>query len=227
MNIQGNSYLHQESLIQKMLGAQRKGKGAAAKAQRNMQVGAQIPTDYVKYGEFSLRFTPSTLKFTPPDWSKLATKRERVMPDEEYLEKMRDFARKVFAEGGDHTAESQALYQGYASPVSPDRKAIYEEVMQKTGGYMPASSMFWDHQGNKTLSYEYDYGTYTAINTPEEFARARELAAAYLDEMSRLYDKYGEKAVGKMSLDKIKSDLAAEKTQATAPHLGTQVDYSA
>ena len=226
MNIQGNSYLHQESLIQKMLGAQKKGKGAA-KAQRNMQVGAQVPTDYVKYGEFSLRFTPSTLKFTPPDWSKLATKRERVMPDEEYLEKMRDFARKVFAEGGDHTAESQALYQGYASPVSPDRKAIYEEVMQKTGGYMPASSMFWDHQGNKTLSYEYDYGTYTAINTPEEFARARELAAAYLDEMSRLYDKYGEKAVGKMSLDKIKSDLAAEKTQATAPHLGTQVDYSA
>ena len=90
MNIQGNSYLYQESLIQKMLGAQRKGKGAAAKAQRNMQVGAQIPTDYVKYGEFSLRFTPSTLKFTPPDWSKLATKRERVMPDEEYLEKMRD-----------------------------------------------------------------------------------------------------------------------------------------
>jgi hypothetical protein len=226
MNIQGNSYLHQESLIQKMLGAQKKGKGVA-KAQRNMQVGAQVPTDYVKYGEFSLRFTPSTLKFTPPDWSKLATKRERVMPDEEYLEKMRDFARKVFAEGGDHTAESQALYQGYASPVSPDRKAIYEEVMQKTGGYMPASSMFWDHQGNKTLSYEYDYGTYTAINTPEEFARARELAAAYLDEMSRLYDKYGEKAVGKMSLDKIKSDLAAEKTQATAPHLGTQVDYSA
>ena len=226
MNIQGNSYLHQESLIQKMLGAQKKGKGVA-KAQRNMQVGAQVPTDYVKYGEFSLRFTPSTLKFTPPDWSKLATKRERVMPDEEYLEKMRDFARKIFAEGGDHTAESQALYQGYASPVSPDRKAIYEEVMQKTGGYMPASSMFWDHQGNKTLSYEYDYGTYTAINTPEEFARARELAAAYLDEMSRLYDKYGEKAVGKMSLDKIKSDLAAEKTQATAPHLGTQVDYSA
>lgn len=226
MNIQGNSYLHQESLIQKMLGAQKKGKGVA-KAQRHMQMGTKIPTDYVKYGEFSLRFTPSTLKFTLPDWSKLATKRERVMPDEEYLEKMRDFARKVFAEGGDHTAESQALYQGYASPVSPDRKAIYEEVMQKTGGYMPASSMFWDHQGNKTLSYEYDYGTYTAINTPEEFARARELAAAYLDEMSRLYDKYGEKAVGHMSLDKIKSDLAAEKAQAAAPHLGSNVDYSA
>ena len=226
MNIQGNSYLYQESLIQKMLGAQKKGKGVA-KAQRNMQVGAQVPTDYVKYGEFSLRFTPSTLKFTPPDWSKLATKRERVMPDEEYLEKMRDFARKVFAEGGDHTAESQALYQGYASPVSPDRKAIYEEVMQKTGGYMPASSMFWDHQGNKTLSYEYDYGTYTAINTPEEFARARELAAAYLDEMSRLYDKYGEKAVGKMSLDKIKSDLAAQQPQGAQSALGSNVDYSA
>ena len=209
-----------------MLGAQRKGKGAA-KAQRHMQMGTKVPTDYVKYGEFSLRFTPSTLKFTPPDWSKLATKRERVMPDEEYLEKMRDFARKVFAEGGDHTAESQALYQGYASPVSPDRKAIYEEVMQKTGGYMSASSMFWDHQGNKTLSYEYDYGTYTAINTPEEFARARELAAAYLDEMSRLYDKYGEKAVGKMSLDKIKSDLAAQQPQGAQSVLGSNVDYSA
>lgn len=226
MNIQGNSYLHQESLIQKMLGAQKKGKGVA-KAQRNMQVGAQVPTDYVKYGEFSLRFTPSTLKFTPPDWSKLATKRERVMPDEEYLEKMRDFARKVFAEGGDHTAESQALYQGYASPVSPDRKAIYEEVMQKTGGYMPASSMFWDHQGNKTLSYEYDYGTYTAINTPEEFARARELAAAYLDEMTRLLNKYGKKAMGHISFEQIKSDLAAQQPQGAQSVLGSNVDYSA
>lgn len=226
MNIQGNSYLHQESLIQKMLGAQKKGKGVA-KAQRNMQVGAQVPTDYVKYGEFSLRFTPSTLKFTPPDWSKLATKRERVMPDEEYLEKMRDFARKVFAEGGDHTAESQALYQGYASPVSPDRKAIYEEVMQKTGGYMPASSMFWDHQGNKTLSYEYDYGTYTAINTPEEFGRARELAAAYLDEMTRLLNKYGKKAMGHISFEQIKSDLAAEQPQRAQSALGSNVDYSA
>ena len=224
MNIQGNSYLHQESLIQKMLGAQKKGKGVA-KAQR--QVGAQVPTDYVKYGEFSLRFTPSTLKFTPPDWSKLATKRERVMPDEEYLEKMRDYARKVFAEDHEDYAETRALVRGYTSPVSPDRKAIYEEVMQKTGGYMPASSMFWDHQGNKTLSYEYDYGTYTAINTPEEFARARELAAAYLDEMTRLLNKYGKKAMGHISFEQIKSDLAAEQPQGAQSVLGSNVDYSA
>ena len=226
MNIQGNSYLYQESLIQKMLGAQRKGKGAA-KAQRHMQMGTKVPTDYVKYGEFSLRFTPSTLKFTPPDWSKLATKRERVMPDEEYLEKMRDFARKVFADNDDHVAESQALYRGYLSPVSPDRKAIYEEVMQKTGGYMPASSMFWDHQGNKTLSYEYDYGTYSAVTTPEEFGRARELAAAYLDEMTRLLNKYGKKAMGHISFEQIKSDLAAEQPQRAQSVLGSNVDYSA
>lgn len=99
--------------------------------------------------------------------------------------------------------------------------------MQKTGGYMPASSMFWDHQGNKTLSYEYDYGTYTAINTPEEFARARELAAAYLDEMTRLLNKYGKKAMGHISFEQIKSDLAAQQPQGAQSVLGSNVDYSA
>ncbi len=37
--------------------------------------------------------------------------------------------------------------------VSPDRKAIYESSMRKTGGKMNAACMFWDSNGNKTLSY--------------------------------------------------------------------------
>ena len=221
MNIQSSSYLHQESLLQKMLAAQKKGKAKTQKAAQP-QTAPQVPTDYVKYGEFSLRFTPSTLKFSPPDWSKIATKREREMPDEQYLEKMRDFARKVFADNDDHVPEMQQLFRGYVSPVSPDRKAIYEEVMTKTGGYMPASSMFWDHEGRKTLSYEYDYGTYSAITTEEEFARGRELFAAYLDEMTRLGNRYGFHRMGKISFDQIKSDLAAEEAQK-----GKNVDISA
>ena len=75
---------------------------------------------------------------------------------------------------------------------------------------MPASSMFWDEAGNKTLSYEYDYGTYTAINTKEEFERSRALDVAYHEEMSRLDAKYGNNGYGRISLNQIHADLAEE-----------------
>ena len=122
--------------------------------------------------------------------------------------------------------ESQEIYRGYVSSVSPDRKAIYDEVMTKTGGKMPASSMFWDQDGNKTLSYEYDYGTYSAIWNQEEIDRSKELDAVYFEEIHRLYEKYGASAAGHMSLDKIHSDMDAEAKQAVSSEMGTSVDIT-
>ena len=98
--------------------------------------------------------------------------------------------------------------------------------MARTGGKMPASSMFWDHEGNRTLSYEYDYGTYTAITTSNEFSRARALSSVYLDEMNKLYDKYGAASVGHISLDQICSDLLREDQKAAPSEQGTAIDIS-
>lgn len=180
----------------------------------------------VRYGDFSLRFTPSNLTFSPPNWDKIATKRAPEHPDEYYFDRARALARKVFATGEHNEEESRALYRGFISSVSPDRKAIYEETMARTGGKMPASSMFWDHEGNRTLSYEYDYGTYTAITTSNEFSRARALSSVYLDEMNKLYDKYGAASAGHISLDRIHSDLRSESRASAPSEQGIAVDIS-
>lgn len=139
---------------------------------------------------------------------------------------MRELARKAFATDEIDTKESQDIVRGYSSAYSPDRKAIYESVMQKTGGKMPASSMFFDEQGRSTLSYEFDYGTYSTISTPEEFSRAREIYSYYFDEMDRLSTKYGDSALGHISYAKIEKDLAADRAAAQAGK-GDNIDVSA
>lgn len=61
-------------------------------------------------------------------------------------------------------------------------KAIYESSMRKTGGKMNAACMFWDNNGNKTLSYNPESRNWKAISTEEEFARARVFTSIYNDE---------------------------------------------
>lgn len=65
-------------------------------------------------------------------------------------------------------------------------KAIYESSMRKTGGKMNAACMFWDNNGNKTLSYNPESRNWKAISTEEEFARARVFTSIYNDELARL-----------------------------------------
>ena len=76
------------------------------------------------------------------------------------------------------------------------------------------------------MSYEYDYGTYSAIWNDSEGDRAKELAAVYFEEIHRLYDKYGKSAAGHMSLDKIHSDMDAEAKQTVSSEMGTSVDLT-
>ena len=226
MNIT-NKYDMVQSLMQKMASHRQSGISSnAVKVKPPTMNLTAAELQGVRYGDFSLRFTPSNLTFSPPNWDKIATKRNQDHPDEYYFDRARELARKVFASGEHNEEESQALSRGFISSVSPDRKAIYEETMAKTGGKMPASSMFWDHEGNRTLSYEYDYGTYTALNTSNEFSRARELSSVYLDEMSKLYERYGAKSVGHISLDKIHSDLLSEGQKSAQSDKGAAVDIS-
>ena len=78
-------------------------------------------------------------------------------------------------------------------------KASNESSMRKTGGKMNAACMFWDNNGNKTLSYNPESRNWKAISTEEEFARARVFTSIYNDELARLKKEYGENAKGTIS----------------------------
>lgn len=110
----------------------------------------------------------------------------------------------------------------HGETVSPDRKAIYEESMKKTGGKMNGACMFWDSKGNKTLTFNSESGNWHHISTEAEFARARQFTSIYNDELKRLSNEYGEKARGTVSLKQIHDDLGASaKTNSTAGSGGT------
>lgn len=64
---------------------------------------------------------------------------------------------------------------------------------------MNAACMFWDNNGNKTLSYNPESRNWKAISTEEEFARARVFTSIYNDELARLKKEYGENAKGTIS----------------------------
>ena len=74
---------------------------------------------------------------------------------------------------------------------------------------MNAACMFWDNNGNKTLSYNPESRNWKAISTEEEFARARVFTSIYNEELARLKKEYGENAKGTVSYQQIQSDLAA------------------
>mgnify|MGYP006922431594 CR=1 FL=1 len=52
---------------------------------------------------------------------------------------------------------------------------------------MNAACMFWDNNGNKTLSYNPESRNWKAISTEEEFARARVFTSIYNDEFCVSY----------------------------------------
>ena len=125
------------------------------------------------------------------------TKRDKpAMSEEEFEKAIKELAQKEFATGKRDDAAYRKLCMQHGETVSPDRKAIYESSMRKTGGKMNAACMFWDNNGNKTLSYNPESRNWKAISTEEEFARARVFTSIYNDELARLKKEYGENAKG-------------------------------
>lgn len=168
------------------------------------------------YGNYSLRFTPTNRPFIKPNWDNIMTKRDKpAMSEAEFDEAIKDLARKEFVSGKRDREAYRKLCMKHGETVSPDRKAIYDESMKKTGGKMNGACMFWDKQGNKTLSYHPISGSWDAINTEEEFARAREFTATYNDELKRLSNKYGENAKGNISYKQIMNDLGRDRSSVT------------
>ena len=193
MQVTRDNYSQYANLVQQMMGNSR-GKGD--------------PMAQCDYGNYALRFKPVDISFPKPDWDNIMTKRNKpAMSEEEFTEAIKELARKEFATGKRDDAAYRKLCMQHGETVSPDRKAIYESSMKKTGGKMNAACMFWDNKGNKSLSYNPVTRNWKAISTEEEFARARLFTSIYNDELARL-----------------KAGKGTE--QATETGKGSTVDYS-
>ena len=190
-----------------------------------VQANSNDPLAQCDYGNFSLRFKPVDINFTKPNWDTIMTKRDKpAMSEEEFDEAIKELARKEFATGKRDDDAYRKLCMQHGETVSPDRKAIYESSMKKTGGKMNAACMFWDSKGNKTLSYNPESRNWKAISTDEEFARARVFTSIYNDELARLKEEYGEKAKGNVSYSKIKVDISAEESKEKNNNEGNTID---
>lgn len=162
------------------------------------------PLSQCDYGNFALRFKSVDISFTKPNWDNIMTKREQpAMSEEEFEEAIKELARKEFATGKRDDAAYRKLCMQHGETASPDRKAIYEASMRRTGGKMNAACMFWDSCGNKTLSYNPESRNWKAISTEGEFARARQFTSIYNEELARL-----------------------KKESSTAADVGNAVDYT-
>ena len=190
-----------------------------------VQASSNDPLAQCDYGNFSLRFKPVDINFTKPNWDTIMTKRDKpAMSEEEFDEAIKELARKEFATGKRDDDAYRKLCMQHGETVSPDRKAIYESSMKKTGGKMNATCMFWDSKGNKTLSYNPESRNWKAISTDEEFARARVFTSIYNDELARLKEEYGEKAKGNVSYSKIKAEISAGRSKEKNNNEGNTID---
>jgi len=139
-------------------------------------------------GKFEARFTPVQLRYAMPDWTDVPTKSTPAMSDEEFEDAIREIARKNYKTGRQaaHSNDLNKLMRQYISVASPDRKAIFEDSMKKTGGKMNAALSFFDASGKMTMSYSVKTFQYYAYYTPEEDARVSAFSIIYADEISKL-----------------------------------------
>lgn len=178
MQITRDNYSYYSNLVQQLAG--------------NKKIVSD-PLAQCDYGNFALRFKPVDISFSKPNWDNIMTKRDKpAMSEEEFEEAIKELARKEFTTGKRDDAAYRKLCMQHGETVSPDRKAIYESSMKKTGGKMNAACMFWDSKGNKSLSYHPIMRNWKAISTDAEFARARVFTSIYNDELARLKNEHVE-----------------------------------
>ena len=175
------------------------------------------------YGNYSLRFTPTDRPFNKPNWDDLATKQDSpAMSEDEFETAIKELARKEFSsDNKDHKA-IQGLMRKYQSVVAPDRKAIYEDSMKKTGGKMNAACMFWDNSGNKSLAWHPITGRWSVFPTEEEQDRTRAFYSIYNDELKRLQSEYGKEAKGNISMKQIHDDLQSTPASGVGSQLNVR-----
>jgi hypothetical protein len=139
-------------------------------------------------GKFEARFTPVQLRYATPDWTDVPTKSNLGISDEEFEESIRELARKNYKSGTriSESKEYAKMMRQYISVASPDRKAIFDDSMKKTGGKMNAALSFFDASGKLSMTYSVKTFRYYAEYTPEEDARVTKFSITYQDEIDKL-----------------------------------------
>lgn len=182
----------------------------------NSSCTASNPLEACKSGDFSLRFTPTDVKFSKPNWNNIPTKRDKpAMSEKEFEQAIKEDARKAFANGRTDRDSYSSLKRQFMEVASPDRKAVYEESMRKTGGKMNGALSFYNNSGQRLLSYHPYAHTWNAFGTDAEWARGRVFNDIYNGEMDRLIGKYGKSAMGNMDYSQIEADLATTSDKAS------------
>lgn len=149
--------------------------------------GKSKPTEKPEY-------TPIDMPFTAPNWGNIPTKNSNPrMSDEEYENAIRELARKEASQGIlASTDEKRKLRVEYMSVASPDRKAIYNDSMAKTGGKMNSTLSFYDKDGKKSFHYNSQARMWFWQGTAEEKARKSRFNDIYTQAFSEYEAEYGE-----------------------------------
>ncbi len=135
--------------------------------------------------KFEKRFEPTDMKFNKfPNWSSIATKSESYGNQDNIIKDIKALAKKHFTAGINPNLDSEykKLENEFISKVSPDRKAIFEDSMSKTGNKMNAACSFFDEKGSVVMTYNPHNSTYSPRLTESEFARARLFKEMYNEE---------------------------------------------
>ena len=175
MQITRDNYSQYAQMVQQMFGK---------------KASSNDPLAQCDYGNFSLRFKPVDINFTKPNWDTIMTKRDKpAMSEEEFDEAIKELARKEFATGKRDDDVYRKLCMQHGETVSPDRKAIYESSMKKTGGKMNAACMFWDSKAKWMAIYNDFVAGYESGMTMVEIARRNNVSERTIYRYKAYYDK--------------------------------------
>jgi hypothetical protein len=141
--------------------------------------------------QFSNKFKPTDIKFIQPNWDNLMTKRDKpAMSEQEFEIAIKELARDRFENGGsvEHDKAFQKLHRQFMEVSSPDRKAIFNESMAKTGGKMNSANAFFNSSGQRVMIYSASSSMYIPMSTSQENDRSRIFNDLYFSEINLLKD---------------------------------------
>ncbi|GHV08570.1 hypothetical protein FACS1894217_11240 [Clostridia bacterium] len=141
---------------------------------------AQFGTTITAYNPTADRYVPCDTPFSLPNFSYILSKTPPSMSEDDFKKSIIEQAQKDFANGYRRVQsdESAALLKSFMQSASPDRKAIYDKSMERTGGKMNITFSFF--QGNSpVLRYNYKSDLWIPIGTPAEGERQQDFYVIY------------------------------------------------
>lgn len=160
---------------------------------------------------YRLRFSPTDMPYTPPDWRGLLTHQEPAMSDADYEQAIiaqahRDCAVGSFADSVTYDVLSHSFIQC----VSPDRQEMYWQSMTFTNNRMNAACAIFDENKRSVLYWNDDSQTWMVTLTSEEKARSRIFGDIY----STAWNEFNlaMEALNRQQMELLQDDDVSEKS---------------